>query len=132
MPVVNSDPFVWQQPDGSLHCLYHNGRSSETNHGLHAFSEDGVGWHKPPGALLPACARRNDTLPRSPVTHNCSALYTNVVELDDGSAIVLSGRERPALLFDEVTGAPTHLYNGAIDRNSSVPWYAMVQKIRSA
>ena len=39
-------------------------------------------------------------------------------------------RGRPALLFDEVTGAPTHLYNGAIDQNKSVPWYAMVQKIR--
>ena len=44
---------------------------------------------------------------------------------------MLSGRERPALLFDEETGAPTVLYNGAIDANRSVPWYAMAQRIRS-
>ena len=127
----DEDPFVWQQPDGTLHCLYHNGRGTATNHGLHAFSEDGHTWHKAPDALLSACAQRNSTTPRSPATHNCSALYTDVVALDNGGTIVLGGRERPALLFDEVTGAPTHLYNGAIDRNSSVPWYAMVQKIRS-
>ena len=34
------------------------------------------------------------------------------------------------LLFDEVTGAPTFLYNGAISANRSVPWYVIAQKIR--
>ena len=121
------DPFVWQQRDGSLHCLYHNGRGSSTNHGLHAFSSDGKTWHKAPDALLPACARRAAGSP-TPSYHNCSALYTDTVELDDGTTMVLSGRERPALLFDEVTGAPSILYNGAID---SVAWYAMAQRIRS-
>jgi hypothetical protein len=50
---------------------------------------------------------------------------------DDGTTITLSGRERPALLFDEATGAPTVLYNGAISSDRSVPWYAMAQRIRS-
>jgi sucrose-6-phosphate hydrolase SacC (GH32 family) len=123
--------FVWQQRDGTFHCLYHNGRGKRTNHGLHAFSRDGIVWHKAPDALLPRCAQRNNTLPVSPAVHNCSALYTDVVDLDDGTSIALAGRERPALLFDEVTGAPTWLYNGAIDGNTSVPWYAMVQGVRS-
>jgi hypothetical protein len=98
----DEDPFVWQQPDGSMHCLYHNGRSSHVNHGLHAFSADGRTWHKAPDALLPKCARRDAHVPISPSLHNCSSLYTDHVELDDGSAITLSGRERPALLFDPV------------------------------
>jgi hypothetical protein len=127
----DEDPFVWQQRDGSFHCLYHNGRGSSTNHGLHTFSTDGKTWHKPSDALLPACARRTAVGEPTPSMHNCSALYTNAVELDDGTTVVLSGRERPALLFDEVTGAPTFLYNGAIDANRSVPWYAMAQHIRS-
>ena len=118
----DEDPFCWQQRDASLHCLYHNGRGGSTNHGLHAFSTDGKEWHKPADALLPQCA----SLP-----HTCSSLYTDKVELDDGRTLMLSGRERPALLFDEETGAPTVLYNGAIDANRSVPWYAMAQRIRS-
>jgi hypothetical protein len=163
-------PRQWQQRDGSLHCLYHNGRGKYTNHGLHAFSVDGRTWHKAPDALLPACAQRAVGVPISPAFHRCSvrqspslnwqtrpaqlinrlrstarnallvlnwqkrpwqALYTNEVILDDGTTITLSGRERPALLFDEATGAPTVLYNGAISSDHSVPWYAMAQRIRS-
>ena len=52
----DEDPFVWQQKDGTMHALYHNGRGGWTNHGLHAFSRDGVTWHKPADALLPRCA----------------------------------------------------------------------------
>lgn len=127
----DEDPFVWQQSDGSLHCLYHNGRSDHTNHGLHAFSTDGVVWHKPYDALLPACATDSRARPAPPSLHNCSALYTDLVELDNGHSIVLVGRERPALLFD-ANGVPTYLVNGAIPANTSVPWYAMAQPIRSA
>ena len=126
----DEDPFVWQQPDGTMHCLYHNGRSKHTNHGLHAFSRDGVAWHKPADALLPKCAFGNASTPVTPSLHNCSAMYGDAVALDDGSRIVLTGRERPALLFDEATGAPTYLFNGAIDANQSVPWYAMAQAIK--
>lgn len=117
----DEDPFVWQQPDGTLHCLYHNGRSSRTNHGLHAFSRDGVHWHKPADALSAACTT-------SPA-NNCSALYTNLVHYSDGSVETLTGRERPALLFDS-EGRPTHLYNGIID--SKLPWYAMAQAISAS
>lgn len=42
---------------------------------------------------------------------------------------MLEGRERPALLFDSETGAPTWLFNGAIAGNGSRNWYAMAQGI---
>lgn len=62
----DEDPFVWQQPDGSMHCLYHNGRGSKhPNHGLHAFSRDGITWHKPRGALDKACTE---------FPHDCPAM----------------------------------------------------------
>jgi hypothetical protein len=60
-------------------------------------------------------------------------MYTNLIEHDDGTSEMLVGRERPALLFDAVTGQPTHLYNGAIPASkhpNSAPWYSMVQAVR--
>jgi len=42
---------------------------------------------------------------------------------------MLEGRERPALLFDPETGAPSWLFNGGISANRSVPWFAMAQAI---
>ena len=125
----DEDPFVWQQPAGSLHCLYHNGRGNardqDPNHGLHAFSTDGAVWHKPADALQWQCASHIDG------GHNCSAMYDNRIEFEDGSRLVLGGRERPALLFDPETGYPTHLFNGGIGPNASVPWFAMAQRIRA-
>ena len=121
----DEDPFVWQQPDGSLHCLYHNGRGNthNPNHGLHAFSSDGTVWHKPADALQWQCASH------ATGSHNCTAMYDNRIEFADGSALLLGGRERPALLFDPATGYPTHLFNGGIGPNTSVPWFAMAQRV---
>ena len=61
-----------------------------------AFSTDGKVWHKAADALVPACAKRGVPNP-TPDLHNCSALYTDAVELDDGTTMMLSGRERPAV-----------------------------------
>eukprot|EP01051_Picozoa_sp_SAG22_P017851 SAG22_NODE_2852_length_2156_cov_13.308216_2_plen_183_part_00 len=55
----------------------------------------------------------------------CTAKY--IMLTSDGSFLHATGQ----LLFDEETGSPTFLYNGAIDKNRSVPWYAMAQGIRS-
>ena len=126
MPGGNDeDPFVWQQPDGTLHCLYHNGRGRDTNLGLHAFSRDGLLWHKPADSNSLECISKR----------HCSAMYGNEIELDNGTTFTLLGRERPTLIFDPVTHRPTHLYNGAIppggkSRAGGAPWYAMAQAIR--
>jgi hypothetical protein len=139
----DEDPFVWQQPDGTLHCLYHNGRGNTyVNNGLHAFSRDGIVWHKAADATSEAC------MTGPPFGEECTALYTNILQLSDGSTETLIGRERPTLLFDLKTGAPTHLFNGAIpaakfgsdsgdssgghcphESQNVQPWYAMVQAI---
>ena len=57
--------------------------------GCHAFSRDGVAW----------------TLSATPA-------YDYRVAFSDGSATTFSRRERPQLVFDPETGAPTHLING--------------------
>ena len=115
----DEDPFMWQQPDGTLHCLYHNGRGATRNLGLHAFSRDGRVWHKPADARTSKCATKR----------NCTALYTNEIDLEGGGSVTLTGRERPSLIFDPVTKRPIFLYNGAIPSNRSLPWYSMVQAI---
>ena len=38
--------------------------------------------------------------------------YSGVLALEGGGTLGLLRRERPHLLLDEATGAPTHLYNG--------------------
>jgi hypothetical protein len=115
----DEDPFLWQQPDGTLHCLYHNGRSHTRNLGLHAFSRNGTVWHKPADARTESCSSGR----------HCTALYTNELRIEGGGTVTLTGRERPSLLFDAVTKRPTYLFNGAIPENGSHPWYAMAQAI---
>ena len=34
------------------------------------------------------------------------------IAFDDGSSVTMRRRERPQLVFDPITGAPTHLING--------------------
>jgi hypothetical protein len=91
----DEDPFLWQQKaDRSLHILYHNGA-----HGLHAFSADGVAWHKSP-------------------TH--SDAFQLDISLSDGDTARLARRERPEILFAD-DGTPRFLYNGANTRNAELP-----------
>jgi hypothetical protein len=40
------------------------------------------------------------------------AVCRGVVKFDDGTSITMQRRERPHLVFDPVTGVPTHLING--------------------
>ena len=124
----DEDPFLWQQPDGSVHCVYHNGRGHTQNLGLHAFSNDfGVTWHQPADSESVACKKNRQ----------CGALYTNTMKVVGGGTFSVVGRERPTILFDPVSGLPTHLFNGAIPDYgvkggyyNKIPWYSMVQGIR--
>jgi hypothetical protein len=98
-PGGDEDPFVWQADDGSVHMLYHNGPA-----GYHAFSRNGT------------CEWRS-----SPTGAHAFSLH---VDVDDGSTLVLSRRERPFLTFaspERPHGAPTFLFNGAqlADKNGS-------------
>ena len=75
---------------GHWHCLYHRSPfSNVTVAGGHAFSLDGHEWHV---ASAPA--------------------YSSTQEYQQGGARIYGKRERPHLLFDPVTGKPTHLTTG--------------------
>lgn len=85
---LEEDPFWWKDAAGNFHGLYHD-MGGCSNVGCHAFSRDGWNW----------------TLSATPA-------YDFSVTFTDGSTTVFSRRERPQLVFDPVTGVPTHLING--------------------
>ena len=79
----DEDSYLWQQPDGSLHILYHNGAN-----GLHAFSDvDGKVWHKGTGDAFT-------------LTYNTTA----------GTSIKVKRRERPEMLFG-ASGHPQFFFS---------------------
>lgn len=86
---LEEDPFWWwQNSTNSYHALFHDmGGCSAV--GCHAFSPDGSKW----------------TLSSTPA-------YDYAVTFTDGTTTTFSRRERPQLVFDPDTGAPTHLING--------------------
>jgi hypothetical protein len=88
-PGLEEDPFFWYQNNtNSFHAIFHNmGGCKDV--GCHAFSKDGLSW----------------TLSKTPC-------YSYNVSFTDGKEKVFSRRERPQLVFDPATGAPTHLING--------------------
>ena len=75
------DPMVWRDAeDGVFHAVFHDrSGESESIHGGHAFSTDGLQW-----------------------TYTGVA-YDNVVEYADGWRHAFSNRERPHLVFDGET-----------------------------
>ena len=85
------DPFVWTTARGDRHVIWHDvsGRSN----GGHAFA--------------PASSPTSWTV----TTHE---LYNGSVTFPNGTVAVANDRERPKLLFDEVSGAPVALFNGMI------------------
>ena len=95
---LEEDPFLWYQAaTSSFHALFHDmGGCKDV--GCHAFSRDGWQW----------------TLSTTPA-------YGFGVSFTDGSQTVFSRRERPQLVFDPATGAPTHLINGVQLPHSEQP-----------
>jgi hypothetical protein len=92
------DLFLWIDPRGAWHALFHVWSTeipspytcATSNVSAHAFSRDGSAWHYSP--LQP---------------------YNTTVLLDDGSSFISPTRERPKLLFG-ADGEPSHLYGGAV------------------
>jgi len=83
------DPTVWYSATtDSYHALFHSlGACADV--GCHAFSVDGLNW----------------TLSPTPA-------YGFTVAFSDGTNTTFARRERPQLVLDPVTNAPTHLING--------------------
>jgi len=86
---LEEDPFWFYQPaTNSYHALFHS-MGGCSNVGCHAFSRDSITW----------------TLSTTPA-------YNFTISFTDGTKTTFSRRERPQLVFDPETGAPTHLING--------------------
>jgi hypothetical protein len=106
-PGAWEDPFLYLDPRGNFHLLAHvwsnvpQPTCANTNVSGHLFSADGLTWGM--GAEQP---------------------YTGHVAFTDGSSLTMTTRERPKLMFDPVSGEPTHLLNGAVGGPSSCPpWW---------
>lgn len=96
------DPFLFQDPRGNFHVIYHVYRTGPIGGDAHnclpghdgavvsghAWSPDGLSW-----------------------TTSATEPYGNVINLTDGSQQLVTTRERPKLLFN-AAGDPTHLSNG--------------------
>jgi hypothetical protein len=87
----DEDPFVWEQPDGSLHVIWHN-----QNHGFHAFATNSSGaeWRLTPIGGTYA--------------------FQLGVEWANGTSTTFLRRERPEIRFN-ADGTPAMLYNGVTD-----------------
>lgn len=95
---AGEDPFVFTDPEGNYHCLFHafdhqGGLGATYFPGSHAYSEDGKVWHY------------------------SGAAYSNIVEYSDGTQGVLTRRERPHLVFSTDSGVRriVALSNGVIE-----------------
>ena len=95
----DEDPFVWEQPDGTLHLVWHN-----KNYGYHGFAVDNNGKGGGKWQVSPIVG-----------TH----AFNLTAPLSNGTSFALLRRERPEIRFDPSTGAPVMLYNGVTG-----PWGA--------
>jgi len=103
VPGTYEDPFLFIDPRGNWHVLYHvynattpcGDCDSEVVSG-HVFSRDGRVWNS--ATVQP---------------------FTNVVAVVGAGDWTLATRERPKLMFDARTGDPTHLLNGVCGGVSS-------------
>jgi hypothetical protein len=95
---LEEDPFLWYSAaTDSYHALFHD-MGGCSNVGCHAFSRDSFTW----------------TLSSTPA-------YNYSISFTDGTQTTFSRRERPQLVFDPETGAPTHLINGVQLPRSAQP-----------
>lgn len=103
--ITNEDVWWWRsEPDGFYHALSHRMTPADRESsfsGGHAFAKDMTQWQY---ALTPA--------------------YGLNVTLRSDEQVVLKRRERPQLLFDNVSGLPAVLYNGAMGPNGDVFTFA--------
>jgi len=100
----NEDMHMWRDSNGGVHMLMHSQINDHNNHerrGAHAYSPDGQpdNWKLSPDEAWP------------------TFLY-----YDDCGADSIVKRQRPSLVFDPVTGEPTHLLTGVASSHHGLEW----------
>ena len=110
------DPFVWIDPAGRLHSLFHEWPHPS---GPHAFSADGTDWRWARGGPDPS--------------GNCTeapCAYTSALELTAGRKVGLSGRERPHLVFSN--GTIVGLVNGMCAPGERSRCWTGLQRVKTS
>ena len=111
----NEDPFLWRNARGEWHALFHANTWGDSRNqifpvaghaGRHAFSADGERW----------------SFSRTPA-------FNGTVQWSNGSSIKAARRERPFLIFDDETHAPTHLFTGVQVYADDDATFNLVQEI---
>ena len=94
-------PFLWQDNRGHWHALGH------------VFLQSPCGTTDPQ-SVTPSCNYIAGHMFSRDGLYNWTTSsvepYSFAFKYDDGTSGLVSTRERPKLLFDEVTGEPTYLY----------------------
>ena len=108
----DEDSYLWQQPDGSLHVIYHNGP-----HGYHAFATGTKGALTAGGVDNSGSSTSGETANFTFV--KSASVSGNAFELEvqwsNGSATTMKRRERPEILFDAATGVPQVLFTAVME-----------------
>lgn len=94
------DPFLWRDAKGIFHSLHH---AYPYPTGPHAWSDDGLNWHKAPGEGI---------WPPSGIWTGESRGYAREATFTDAEPIFAGCRERPSLIFDADGVTPIALVNG--------------------
>ena len=93
----SEDTFMWQDPRGHYHALFHDlsGIASQQGVGAHAFSRDGLNW-----------------------AYKSGSYYLEAAVGDSQDVFTFARRERPHLLLDD-DGNPSYLTNGVVPSSGS-------------
>lgn len=97
-PDINEDPGLFRDTRGNFHILTHYFTQAP---GGHAFSKDGLSWKF------------------------AGQAYNHTIELNNGTDVTISRRERPQVL--SVNGTPRYLYTGV--QPTSLESFTLVQEI---
>ena len=114
-PGTFEDPFLYEDARGNLHALFHTYTMKCETPACdpvaiagHSFSGDGgLTW------------RSSGVQP-----------YFNTANVTDGSAVQMSTRERPKMIFDARTGEPTHLVTAVCPTPHCPPQAAIQCKVQ--
>jgi len=98
------DMYLWRDSNGGVHMLMHSQNNDHNNHerrGAHAYSPDG----QPENWKL---------------SHD--EAWPTFLYYDDCGADAIVKRQRPSLVFDHVTGEPSHLITGVASSHHGLEW----------
>jgi hypothetical protein len=111
------DNYMWVDERGNFHQMTHAFCGGVTDYPLPGISRganNSVICNDAPAGFLGCVAYGGHAFSEDGHTWYISSIapYTNEISYADGSVVAVRARERPHLIFNDITGVPTHLCNG--------------------